>query len=198
MRQETIDHDPYCAVCSTYDEEQDVTTCLPGAGALIDCTFCNHARHINVCAKLPKHVTQTFKKSGKVPGAWACPECIAYARGELDLDPPPALKSIDDDISHEESDSDDDDSDSSDDECGIVMADTVDVGAETEMDSVDGVVFGVWSMSHMRMLLSSLPDFQSQKSRIHEVIESCGHICLFLSKFHCELNWIELYWCLIK
>ena len=136
-------------------------------------------------------MTQAFEKSGKVPGAWACPECIAYARGELDLDPPPALKSIDDDSDDEENDSDDD-------EGGIVMADTADVGAETEMDSVDGVVFGVWSIPHMRMLLSSLPDFQSQKSRIHEVIESRGHICLFLPKFHCELNWIELYWCLIK
>ena len=69
---------------------------------------------------------------------------------------------------------------------------------EVEMEAVDGVVFGEWSISHMRMLLSALYDFMAQKSRVHELIEGRGHICLFLPKFHCELNWIELYWCLIK
>ncbi len=40
--------------------------------------------------------------------------------------------------------------------------------------------------------------FKAQKSRINEVIEGRGHICLFLPKVHCELNYIELYWCLGK
>lgn len=30
------------------------------------------------------------------------------------------------------------------------------------------------------------------------IIEDGGHICLFLPKFHCELNPIEIYWAYIK
>jgi hypothetical protein len=28
---------------------------------------------------------------------------------------------------------------------------------------------------------------------VQEVIEAAGHLCLFLSKFHCELNYIEFF-----
>ena len=181
-------HEDYCAVCSTYDEAEDVVTCPPGA--LIDCTFCNHARHIKVCSRLPKHAVATFEKSGKVPGAWACPECIEYARRELGLESPQRNAVAED--------SNTSDADSDDEEAGFVMDDTTECQTEVEMEAVDGVVFGEWSISHMRMLLSALYDFMAQKSRVHELIESRGHICLFLPKFHCELNWIELYWCLIK
>ena len=31
-------------------------------------------------------------------------------------------------------------------------------------------------------------DFQTQKSKLKEIIESCGHICDFYPKFYCELN----------
>ena len=31
-------------------------------------------------------------------------------------------------------------------------------------------------------------DFQTQKSKLKEIIESRGHICDFYPKFHCELN----------
>ena len=37
-------------------------------------------------------------------------------------------------------------------------------------------------------------DFQTQKSKLEEIIESHGHICDFYLKFHCELNFIEQYW----
>ena len=33
------------------------------------------------------------------------------------------------------------------------------------------------------------------KSLVQEVIEAAGHICIFLPKFHCELNFIEFFWC---
>ena len=36
--------------------------------------------------------------------------------------------------------------------------------------------------------------FQTQKSKLKEIIESRGHICDFYPKFHCELNFIEQYW----
>ena len=71
--------------------------------------------------------------------------------------------------------------------------------SEADFTAVDGLVFGEWSLSHMRMLISSLEDFKMQKSRIHETVEARrGHLCVFLPTFHCEYNWIELYWCLAK
>ena len=42
------------------------------------------------------------------------------------------------------------------------------------------------------------PDFQQQKSLVQEVIEAAGHLCLFLPKFHCELNYIEFFWGKVK
>ena len=40
----------------------------------------------------------------------------------------------------------------------------------------------------MREALSTFTDFQNPKTIVEEYIESCGHICLFLPKYHCELN----------
>ncbi|PKY51387.1 hypothetical protein RhiirA4_424476 [Rhizophagus irregularis] len=37
-------------------------------------------------------------------------------------------------------------------------------------------------------------DFKSQKSQLQEEIEKRGHICIFYPKYHCELNYIEMYW----
>jgi len=45
-----------------------------------------------------------------------------------------------------------------------------------------------------RRLLSQQPDFLEQKSSVQEVIEAAGHLCIFLPKFHCELNFIEFFW----
>jgi hypothetical protein len=41
-------------------------------------------------------------------------------------------------------------------------------------------------------LLSQQEDFCSQKSMLEELITSAGHLCVFLPKFHCELNPIEM------
>ena len=38
------------------------------------------------------------------------------------------------------------------------------------------------------------PDFMSQKPQLQELIESCGHLCKFYPKYHCELNFIKQYW----
>jgi hypothetical protein len=46
--------------------------------------------------------------------------------------------------------------------------------------------------------LDSQPDFTEQKSLIQEVIEKAGHLCIFLPKFHCELNFIEFFWGAVK
>jgi hypothetical protein len=49
-----------------------------------------------------------------------------------------------------------------------------------------------------RRILELQPDFKEQKSLVQEVIEEAGHICIFLPKFHCELNFIEFFWGAVK
>ena len=46
-------------------------------------------------------------------------------------------------------------------------------------------------MSHV---LSCQSDFQNEKPLIQKYVEGQGHICVFLPKFHCELNPIEMVW----
>ncbi|KAF9516801.1 hypothetical protein BS47DRAFT_1380805 [Hydnum rufescens UP504] len=43
-------------------------------------------------------------------------------------------------------------------------------------------------------ILSKQKDFGNQVSMVEELISRAGHHCLFLPKFHCELNPIEMYW----
>ena len=49
-----------------------------------------------------------------------------------------------------------------------------------------------------RRILKLQPDFHDQKSLVQEVIEAAGHLCIFLPKFHCELNFIEFFWGAMK
>ncbi|PCH44458.1 hypothetical protein WOLCODRAFT_154500 [Wolfiporia cocos MD-104 SS10] len=53
-----------------------------------------------------------------------------------------------------------------------------------------------WENSNccMARLLSKQDDFANQLSMLETVITEAGHICIFLPKFHCELNPIEMYW----
>ena len=44
----------------------------------------------------------------------------------------------------------------------------------------------------MAQLLSQQEDFMNQESMLETFIRSSGHECLFLPKFHCELNPIEM------
>jgi hypothetical protein len=46
----------------------------------------------------------------------------------------------------------------------------------------------------MQRLLSLQTDFKNEKPLLQLIIEGAGHTCLFLPKFHCELNPIELVW----
>ncbi|KIK18275.1 hypothetical protein PISMIDRAFT_109744, partial [Pisolithus microcarpus 441] len=46
----------------------------------------------------------------------------------------------------------------------------------------------------MAHLLSKQDDFTNQLSMLETVIRDAGHLCIFLPKFHCELNPIEMYW----
>jgi hypothetical protein len=47
-------------------------------------------------------------------------------------------------------------------------------------------------------ILDLQPDFKEQRSLVQEVIEAAGHLCIFLPKFHCELNFIEFFWGAVK
>ena len=46
----------------------------------------------------------------------------------------------------------------------------------------------------MQRVLSLQEDFRTEKPLIQSLIEEAGHICLFLPRFHCELNPIEMLW----
>ena len=46
----------------------------------------------------------------------------------------------------------------------------------------------------MQHVLSLQPDFVNEKPLLQLMIEKAGHKCLFLPKFHCELNPIEMVW----
>ena len=35
-------------------------------------------------------------------------------------------------------------------------------------------------------------DYKDEKSKVEILIEKAGHLCIFLPKFHCELNPIEM------
>ena len=47
-------------------------------------------------------------------------------------------------------------------------------------------------------ILKGQPDFMEQKSLVEEVITAAGRLCIFLPKFHCELNFIEYFWGTVK
>ncbi|EHS62464.1 uncharacterized protein PGTG_20589 [Puccinia graminis f. sp. tritici CRL 75-36-700-3] len=47
-------------------------------------------------------------------------------------------------------------------------------------------------------IMTSQSDFLAERSLLQTMIEDAGHICLFLPKFHCELNPIELLWAYVK
>ena len=47
-------------------------------------------------------------------------------------------------------------------------------------------------------LLQSQRDFKEQKGWLQELVEAAGHSIIFYPKFHCELNFIERFWCAAK
>ncbi|CAM9692979.1 unnamed protein product, partial [Heterosigma akashiwo] len=46
----------------------------------------------------------------------------------------------------------------------------------------------------MKEVINSWPEFRNQKSKLHEVLEPRGHVCLFSPKYHCELQAVERIW----
>jgi hypothetical protein len=46
----------------------------------------------------------------------------------------------------------------------------------------------------MYKVMSLHEDFVNEKPQLQHDLEARGHVCLFLPKFHCELNLIKLVW----
>ena len=52
--------------------------------------------------------------------------------------------------------------------------------------------------AYMVKALDEMHDFKTQKTRVEELISRHGHRCIFLPKYHCELNPIERVWGQVK
>ena len=55
-----------------------------------------------------------------------------------------------------------------------------------------------FNAARMREELKKFLDFSCQLSILEELVTGRGHMCLFLPRFHCELNPIERCWCHAK
>jgi hypothetical protein len=53
-------------------------------------------------------------------------------------------------------------------------------------------------MCCLACILSNHQDFFEEKSQVKELIIDRGHKAVFLPKFHCEINLIEMYWGIAK
>lgn len=49
-----------------------------------------------------------------------------------------------------------------------------------------------------RAVMAAEQDFREQKGRLEEELNKLGYEVIFYPKFHCELNFIERYWCACK
>ena len=46
----------------------------------------------------------------------------------------------------------------------------------------------------MRKTLKSMHDFKYEKTKVEKLVTDRGHRCIFIPKYHCELNPIERVW----
>ena len=64
--------------------------------------------------------------------------------------------------------------------------------AVLDVEELSAAVTDDWCCMHR--VLSQQEDFLTEKPMIQSIIEDAGHVCLFLPRFHCELNVIEMLW----
>ena len=79
----------------------------------------------------------------------------------------------------------------------MVLADGKQKGMRCVLEE-RGVDFTGMNAACMREKLKTLSDFKCFFSIVQEVVEGRNHICMFLPRFHCELNPIERCWCHAK
>ena len=46
--------------------------------------------------------------------------------------------------------------------------------------------------------MNEFEDFSTQITLLEELVHTKGHICLYLPKYHCEMNPMERNWCYAK
>ena len=49
-------------------------------------------------------------------------------------------------------------------------------------------------LEEMRAILADHDDFKNEKCRVDTFLSNSSHTCVFIPKFHCELNPIERVW----
>ena len=67
--------------------------------------------------------------------------------------------------------------------------------ADTDITQADKLISAPsnnWCCMHR--VLSLQDDFAYEKPLLQHYLEGRGHVCLFLPKFHCELNPIKMLW----
>ena len=69
--------------------------------------------------------------------------------------------------------------------CKLCKSDNPDVDDRFNMNRKDCCVDRIIELQ---------PDFQAQVSVLEELVIKKGHQCIFLPKYHCELNFIEMFW----
>ena len=87
------------------------------------------------------------------------------------------------------------------------MRDTVWNGRPQRLVDSKGVPIGARAICKMRgidikgkklddlkAILAQHPDLANEKSQLKHLLNSRGHVCYFIPKFHCELNPIERCW----
>ena len=92
-----------------------------------------------------------------------------------------------------------------------IMRDTVWNGETQRMVLPDGTAKGMklvlqergidvkgMNAEKMRQKFNEFTDFTNQPTILEELVQRRGHICLYLPKYHCELNPIERNWCHAK
>ena len=67
------------------------------------------------------------------------------------------------------------------------------IGARALLDR-RGVNTKGLKVEELRSILSKHPDFLHEKTQLEHLLNSRGHVCYFIPKFHCELNPIERCW----
>ena len=70
--------------------------------------------------------------------------------------------------------------------------DTVTDADRTQAEESEAISVDKWCC--ISRVLSFQEDFVNEKPLLQHYLEDQGHVCLFLPKFHCELNPIEMLW----
>ena len=72
--------------------------------------------------------------------------------------------------------------------------DAVDEAQSEEDGPVEAEPSPKHTLAWLRWRLAQEPDFKNEENMVTQEIHKRGHMCIFLPKFHCDLNWAENHW----